>query len=195
MKRTISLALGAASLLTALTLTTHAETLLPGQVDLGKFTTANGDLVEVNVSSSLIALAAHFVEKDQPDVASLLRGIHLVRVNVVGMNEQNRAALQERAQQLRQQLDGQGWERIVSVHQQAQDVGIYLKTLNKDTVQGLVITVLDGDKQAVFVNVVGNIKPEQLSMLGERLHIDPLKEIGRTTQKPEADNTPTAPEK
>jgi hypothetical protein len=37
----------------------------------------------------------------------------------------------------------------------------------------------------VFVNVVGDIKPEQLAMLGEKFHIDPLKEIGNTTQKPE----------
>jgi hypothetical protein len=190
MKTIMPLALGTAILSAALTLTVRADALLPGQVDLGKFTTPGGDLVEVSVTGSLISLAAHFIEKDEPDVARLLRGVHLVRVNVVGMNDENRSALQERAQSLRKQLDGQGWERIVSVHQQAQDVGIYLKTLNQDTVQGLVIVVLDGDKQAVFVNIVGNIKPEQLSLLGERLHIDPLKEIGRATQKPEADKTP-----
>jgi hypothetical protein len=67
--------------------------------------------------------------------------------------------------------------------EKAQDVGVYLKTQNKDTVQGLVVVVIDGNKEAVFVNVVGDIKPEQLSMLGDKLHIDPLKKIGDKIEK------------
>jgi hypothetical protein len=39
----------------------------------------------------------------------------------------------------------------------------------------LVVTVLDaGKREAVFVNVVGAIKAEQLSALGQRLNIEPL---------------------
>jgi len=57
-------------------------------------------------------------------------------------------------------------------------VSIYLKTRDKDSVQGLAIVVLEGNNQAVFVNVVGDIKPEQLAVLGERLNIDPLKKFG-----------------
>ena len=37
----------------------------------------------------------------------------------------------------------------------------------------------------MFVNVVGDIKPEQLALLGEKLHIDPLKKIGKVTHKEE----------
>ena len=33
----------------------------------------------------------------------------------------------------------------------------------------------------VFANVVGDIKPEQLAMLGEKLNIEPLKKIGEVT--------------
>ena len=40
------------------------------------------------------------------------------------------------------------------------------------------MTVMDGTKQAVFVNVVGNIKPEQLALIGDRLNIEPLKKLG-----------------
>jgi hypothetical protein len=45
---------------------------------------------------------------------------------------------------------------------------------------------LDGKQQAIFVNIVGDIKPEQLALLGDRLHIEPLKKIGQmTTEKAE----------
>jgi hypothetical protein len=62
-------------------------------------------------------------------------------------------------------------------------VGIYLKTHDNGNVQGLVVIALDGKKEAVFVNVVGDIKPDQLSTLGDRLHIDPLKKLGRSEEK------------
>ena len=65
------------------------------------------------------------------------------------------------------------------------NVRVYLKTQGKDAVQGLVVIALEENKQAVFVNVVGDIKPAQLSMLGEKLHIDPLKKLHVATNKAE----------
>ena len=84
---------------------------------------------------------------------------------------------------LRKDLSGKGWERIVAAQQKDKDVGIYLKISDKSEVQGLAAVVTDGDEHAVFVNVVGDIKPEQLALLGEKLHIDPLKKIGAVTDK------------
>jgi len=162
-----------------------AENLPPGQVDFGKFSPpgGGGEFVEVNLGASLISLAASFVQKEEPDVAQLLNGLQRVHVNVIGVNDQNRTDLEKRSESLQQELTGKGWERIVTAQQQGQDVGVYLKTEANGTVQGLVVTVMDGKGQAVFVNVVGNIKPEQLATLGERLHIDPLKNISPATNK------------
>jgi len=53
-----------------------------------------------------------------------------------------------------------------------------VKTNSSDGIDGVVVTVIDtGEKQAVFVNVVGDIKPEQLAALGKNLHIDPLEHL------------------
>lgn len=169
----------------ALAASAFGEALPPGQVDFGSFSCSarGGQFVEVNVTSSLIGLATKFIEKDQPDVAQVLRGLQLVHVNVIGLDDQNRADIEERMQGVRKDLEAKGWERIVTVQEKGQDVGVYLKTQNKDTVQGIVVVVLDGKNQAVFINVVGDIKPEQLSMLGEKLHIDPLKHISEKLGK------------
>ena len=164
-----------------------AEMLPPGQVEFGTFTKpTNGQFVEVNLTSNLIGMAARFIEKQEPDVARVLNGLQLVHVNVVGVSDENRSELDKRRSQIREQLEGKGWERVVSVQEQQQDVGIYLRTANKDTVQGLVVMVADGKNQAVFVNVVGNIKPEQLALVGERLNIDPLKHFGHPANKSES---------
>src|SRR6516225_10156434 len=162
----------------------RAEALPAGQVDFGTLTSsAGGEFVEVNVTTSLVSLATKFLEKDDPDVAQVLKGLQMIRVNVVGVGDDNRADIEARVQGIRKDLEAKGWERIVKVQEKGQDVGVYLKTQNKDTVQGVVVVVMDGKKEAVFVNVVGDIKPEQLSMLGEKLHIDPLKKIGIKIEK------------
>lgn len=180
MKRAIACVLGTAFLTCALMPNAFGDVTPPGQVDFGQFTApANGaQFVEVNLTPNLIALASKLVEKDEPDVAQVLKGLQCVRVNVIGLNEQNRSDVESRIQTVRKDLETKGWERIVTVQEKAQDVGVYLKSQNKDTVQGVVVVVLDGKNQAVFINVVGDIKPEQLAMLGEKLHIDPLKKIG-----------------
>jgi hypothetical protein len=50
-------------------------------------------------------------------------------------------------------------------------------------VQGLAAVIIDGKEHAVFANIVGDIKPEKLALLGEKLNIDPLKQIGHATEK------------
>jgi hypothetical protein len=40
------------------------------------------------------------------------------------------------------------------------------------------VTVIDSrKKEVVFVNLVGNIRPEQIAMIGKRLNIDPLAKL------------------
>jgi uncharacterized protein DUF4252 len=185
MKRLMPYALGIALLSTSVLVSTGAEPLSPGQVDFGKFSPpgSGSQFVEVNVSGGLISLAARLVEKQEPEVAKLLNGLQLVHVNVIGLDDDNRGDLEKRAQHIRKELDGKGWERIVTAQNHDRDVSVYLKMRDKDAVQGLVVMVMDGKEQAVFVNIVGDIRPEQLALLGEKLHIDPLKKIGRATEK------------
>ena len=51
-----------------------------------------------------------------------------------------------------------------------------------EAVEGLVVTVLEGKRQAVLVNVVGDIRPEKLALIGERFHIEPLKKISQAIE-------------
>jgi hypothetical protein len=187
MKRSLPIAIGSAILLMALNVAVRAADLPPGQVDFGTFSPPKegGEFVEVNIPSSLILLVTRVVEKDEPDLAQVLNGLKLVRVNVIGLDEDNRAEMQRRAQRVRKELATKGWERIVMAQQKDQDISVYLKMADKGAVQGLAAVVLDGKEHAVFANIVGDIKPEQLAMLGDKLHLDPLKKIGHAAEKPE----------
>lgn len=170
---------------TSLTPTLHAEDRPAGYFDLGAFNPPSngGQFVEVNVKSQLINLAAKIAEKQEPEIAELLRNLKSVRVNVIGLDDANRGELSDRLRRIRADLDKQGWERVVTVQEKGQDVGVYLKHRGESAIEGIVVTVVDGTKEAVFVNVVGDIQPEKLSVLGERLGIDPLRKIGKPTPK------------
>lgn len=167
--------------------TVRADALEPGQVDFGTFRPETGTaFIEVNLPSSLINLAAKFVEKQEPEVAKLLQGLKQVRVNVIGLTDDNKSDLEKRVQKVRNELSGRGWERLVTAQKEGQDVGVFMKMDKDSAVQGLAVTVIESGKQAVFVNVVGDIKPEQLTMLGERLHIDQLKDLPPREEKKSA---------
>jgi hypothetical protein len=185
MKLLTRLTCGAAALAAAFTLTAHAASVRPGQVDFGTFSppAGGGQFVEINISDTLFSLATSLVEKPEPALAGLLKGLHRVHVTVVGLDDQNRGELKERMATIRKDLDAKAWERVVTVRQQAQDVAIFLKTAEGNSVEGLVVTVLEEGKQAVFINVVGNIRPDQLSLLGERFRIEELKKAGKAVKR------------
>jgi hypothetical protein len=160
--------------------------LPPGQVDFGKFTPPgdDGQFVEIQINSNLLSLAAQVVEKQQPEVAKLLRNVQLVHVNVVGLTDENRAEMTKRVRQIRHDLDARGWDHNVAVQgKDGQDVGIYTKTRGGEALAGLAITVIDANDQVVLINIVGDIRPEQVAALGEKLDIEPLKDVGAVLKK------------
>ena len=156
----------------------------PGMVNFGKFTKpTNGELVEINLSGDTIAMALQVAGKGQPDLADALSGLHSIRVNVVGLDDQNREEVTARMKSVRDGLDAGGWQPIVKVQEKKEDVGIYLKTRGKDVVEGVVVTVLEGRKQAVFINVAGDIKMDKLAALGDKLNIGALKKAAEALMK------------
>lgn len=155
----------------------HAADFQPGHIDLGKFTPASGaEFVEVNINSNLITMVSNLAKKAEPDVAEILRGLKGIRVNVLGLTQENREEITDKVTQLRSKLDTSGWDRVVTVMKDAEDVGVYMKMKGAEVVEGLVVTVLSG-KEAVFVNIIGDIRPEKLAVVGERFNIDPLKHL------------------
>jgi hypothetical protein len=168
----------------SLTLSARAESS-PGFVELGKFAPPGkgAELVEVQLRSNLIGLAAQLVEKQEPEAARLLRSVELVQVKVVGLTKDNREELGKQIAKLQSELDSQNWERNVTVQgKKGEDVAVYTKTRGGEALSGVVITVKDKE-HAVFVNLVGDIKPEQVAKLGEKLNIEPLKKAGEAVKK------------
>lgn len=149
----------------------------PGYVDIGALLpSGKGRFVEVDLSPGVIKFASRLAKKQEPEAAELLANIRRVRVNVVALDDTNRAATLERIEGVRRQLEAEGWGRTVSVREKdGENVSVYVKQLDDDVIQGLVVTVIDKKGEAVFVNIVGNISADRLGELAEKLNIEPLR--------------------
>ncbi|MCC6233242.1 MAG: DUF4252 domain-containing protein [Verrucomicrobiales bacterium] len=178
-------ALTAAFLVATLPMLALAGDPEPGLFDFGKLMPPGngGQFVEVNVSPGLLGIAATLTSKQEPEVSDLIRSLKSVRVNVIGLDDSNREALLTQIQKVRTELEGKGWERVVTVNEKGQDVGVYIKHRGEEAIEGVVVTVLEPGKEAVFINVVGDLKPEKIALLGEKLNIAPLSKLSGAVKK------------
>jgi hypothetical protein len=185
MKHLIRNTFGVAALAAMMAVNAPAQNQGPGFVDFGKFSppSSGGEFVEVHINGNLISLVARLADKAEPEIAKLVRGLKLIHVNVIGLNDDNRSDVLKRVQAVRADLSEQHWEGVVTAQQSGQDVNVFLKTRGDEAVEGLVVTVIDGNHQAILVNVVGDIKPEQVAIIGERFNIEPLKKVGQALGK------------
>lgn len=159
------------------TITLNADTPAPGYIDFGKFTppASGGEFVEVNIKNNLISMVAKLAEKQEPQIAEIIRGLQGIRVNVIAIKDENRKEILDRMEHIREQLDKSGWEQLVTVQNGKDNIRVSMKLKGDEVVEGIVVTVIGGDKEAVFVNVVGNIKPDRIAMIAEKFNIEPLK--------------------
>ncbi len=137
-----------------------------------------GQVVEVNLQSAVLKMVSKLAAVQDPEAADLIKNIDHVKVNVVKVDDSNRAAAQERINAVRSRLDSEGWEKIVTVREEKGDnVAVYMRLKDADTIQGIVVTVMSASGEAVIVNIGGEIRPEQVAKLGQKYNIDPLKKL------------------
>ena len=180
MKNLLRSSLAAATLSLALSASSSAAETESGAIDIGQLMpSAKGEFVEINLSAAMLKFAARIAAHQEPETAELIRGLKSIRVNVVGMDDSNRAGTVEKIEAVRQKLEAQGWTKVVTVRgkNDCDNVDIHVKQHGEDAIDGLVVTVIDKKGEAVFVNIVGNINADQIAKIADKFDIEPLKKI------------------
>ncbi|MBI2515572.1 MAG: DUF4252 domain-containing protein [Opitutae bacterium] len=180
MKNVLRSSLVAATFSLALIGAARAADTEPGFVDIGQLVpSSKGEFVEVNLSPAMLKFAAKLAAHHEPDAAELVANLKRIRVNVVGLDDTNRAGTLEKIDSIRQKLNAQGWTKVVTVREKegGDNVDIHVKQQSDDVIDGLVITVIDHEGKAVVVNIVGNISADQIGKIADKYDIEPLRKI------------------
>ncbi|MEM7363783.1 MAG: DUF4252 domain-containing protein [Pseudomonadota bacterium] len=151
---------------------------LPGYVNLGDLTEAYGEpKVMVNLSRSLLRLMGAF-SGDDPVARELLRELEGVHINVYDTGGEMEPAMAH-LDEVKSSLVASGWEPIVQVREDGERMMVYIRLAYtersggeiEESVEGLTVVGLSDD-EAVFINIVGNIRPDRLGDVMEQFDMD-----------------------
>jgi hypothetical protein len=180
MKNLLRSSFAAATLSFALSTFATAAEVEAGAIDIGQLMpSAKGEFVEVNLSSAMLKFAARIAARQEPEVAEMIRNLKSIRVNVVGLDDSNREATVDQIEGVRRKLESQGWTKMVTVRERngGDNVDVHVKQRGEESIDGLVVTVLDRKGEAVFVNIVGNINADQIAQIADKFDIEPLRKV------------------
>ncbi len=154
----------------------------PGYVDFGQLNSTFGEpSVEIAVGGSLLGLVSALTASEDPEAAALLKRLHGVRVSVFENPVMTEGTV-DYVKTISSRLSKQGWESVVTVNSDDEQVRIFMK-FNKSNVEGITVMALEQD-EAVFVNIIGNIKPDELGKVMESFDID----MGQDMPKDDAED-------
>jgi hypothetical protein len=150
---------------------------MAGYVDFAKLGLINEfePSIEVFLKGPLLKLAREAIKHDEPDLAGALDNIKLIRINVFDLDEIDGfdgKDFSKKTKTLAADLEKRGWELAVRVRERDEHVYVYLLPGKNEDIDGLVVMAVEDDDQAIFVNIVGNIDPEQIGRIGHSIHID-----------------------
>lgn len=148
----------------------------PGYVDFSGLSlfSAEQSTVEVNLKPVLLKLIASIVRHQEPEVAELLGNLLSVKIHVFTTSAQNQDEVLEVIAVTADELDQRGWEQIARVRESREHVDVYYRIAADDQLIEGITMMVSKPSNTVFVNIVGDIHPDEISALAEHFDIDHL---------------------
>lgn len=151
----------------------------PGYVDFSVLTAiANTEpTVEVSLKAPLLNMITNLIRNQDDEAAQFVSKLVRVTVNVFESTAIDHDEISESMATVADELDQQGWERVVRIREDDDHVDIYFRLSDDaDLIHGIAIMVAE-PADTVLVNIVGEISVDDLSALGRRFDIDELAQV------------------
>lgn len=141
----------------------------PGYVDFGELSSIFGEpTVQISVGQALLNLVGSLSAEEDPEAAALFSRLNGVRVNVFENREISPEGV-DFVKDTSSKLAALGWESVVTVNQDQEQVRIFMK-LSDGQVEGITVMAVEAT-EAVFVNVIGNLNPAELEKVMDNFDV------------------------
>lgn len=141
---------------------------------LNKLEASATSVVEVNVDGKLLDMAKRVLTKvkdqDAKKVGLAINGLKGIYVRVYNFETENQYNLND-VEEIRNQLNQPGWEKLANVRSKKNNQKIDVYTMFTGDLMNGVAVVLSEAKSVALVNVIGPIDIDMLAELGGRLNI------------------------
>lgn len=135
-------------------------------------------VVEVTLREPLLRLVTEAIPEDDVEAAGFVSRLLNVRLHVYEDIVGDVTEVATTMNDLSAGLEEDGWERVVRVRDDEDQVDIFLNFSEDDAeVYGIALMVVSEDGEVVLGNIVGNIRMEDISALGRRFDIEELAEF------------------
>lgn len=146
-----------------------------GYVDFANLDSEYGEpKVMVNLNKTMLGFISKMNMSD-PEASELISKLKAVRIQIYNMTDNDQPALDLIAK-VSEDIKTKDWLPIVSVNEKDEKVRVFTK-ITDDIMDGLVVMVINNseerkEREAVFINIVGEIDPAQINKVTESLNID-----------------------
>jgi len=143
---------------------------LPGFVDFGDLSATYGEpKITINLGGTMLNFVGMMSSSESQETSDLISKLKGIRVQIYSMADNSDAAKSQFGK-TKSHLKTSGWEPIVQINEDDEQVLVYMKSVNGN-MEGMTVMVVD-DEEAVFVNVIGQLNPAELAKVMDRFDVD-----------------------
>ena len=136
--------------------------------------------VEIYLKEPLLGLVAAATRSEDEELANMLAGLNLIRVQVYEDLDMSYEHIAARLNA----LTLPDWEQAVQVRERDEQMQFYVRTKD-ETIVGLLVLV-GNPHEFVFINIVGSLDLAQVGRIGRKFDIAPLDSIDFGAASPKA---------
>jgi len=143
---------------------------LPGYVDFGDLSATYGEpKITINLGGTMLNFVGMMSSSESPETSKMISKLKGIRVQIFSLDE-NVDAAREQFGKTKSGLKSSGWEPIVQVNEDDEQVLVYMKAVDGN-MEGMTVMVVD-DEEAVFVNVIGQLNPAELAQVMDKFDVN-----------------------
>ena len=143
---------------------------LPGYVDFGDLSATYGEpKITINLGGTMLNFVGMMSSSESPETSEMISKLKGIRVQIYELDEGVDAA-RDQFSETRSNLKSSGWEPIVQVNEDDEQVLVYMKAIDGH-MEGMTVMVVD-EEEAVFVNVIGQLNPAELAQVMDKFDVN-----------------------